>query len=690
LSNKVKLIVDKSDGTQDIAQIIKSVVKREGKRSVDHATITVSAKHDIEENDTVSYMQDEVDTTFLTGIWNFQGSCKDESGNNLNGTGNADYRYPNTGTNIRKFGANYALQFDAAGEEITISDNTELDFTKQFDINIAFTMESSNPSSHFNGSSNTTQMLFSKHDGTNGVEIGIKYLGAPNFRWVIYAKLDSTTFTGDASLPVDFGGIYHTTARFIRFYRDDDNKVKLLLDNVTDGTNCVQTVAVNSTRTTANLYFGTDRTQAMDFDGILHQVRIYTGGYLSEGDSHKLISVAPQPMTLKFIGKVEKIRDSFDNKILLCKGLTKFILNTKLSSVLIGGSTSSASTNEPATHQKNIFDEGQYITDVLQTILYHSDPNFTWLRAFSDGQRSDLDGKYTATGSFLTTLDMLSVMDSKHFFTLPTKILVYEKDDGIPTGKVASGTKNYTFEHNNFIITERGKNSVKVKNDFEFVGRLQLQYKEQTLNSGNAISNGTVITLDHIADNLILVNGSGTVLTDYKIDMDSKKITFTHGSNPDPSGVIAKYHYEKVTGATDDVLYYTTNKTSSITASGRNSKRFFIPQLTHRADFKSYGGKIKNILAETTNRYRVEVPYLLNSLRENHIITLSNPVMKFDGADTTDQLVKSIEWRFPEAVTIIDCGEHDLDMFEYGSSLGTDVSTLSETTTLTKNESNSS
>ena len=64
--------------------------------------------------------------------------------------------------------------------------------------------------------------------------------------------------------------------------------------------------------------------------------------------------------------------------------------------------------------------------------------------------------------------------------------------------------------------------------------------------------------------------------------------------------------------------------------------------------------------------------------------------MKFDGADTTDQLVKSIEWRFPEAVTIIDCGEHDLDMFEYGSSLGTDVSTLSETTTLTKNESNSS
>ena len=689
MSNRVKLIVDKTDGTQQIANIIKSVVKREGKRSVDHATITVSAKHDIEENDIVNYMQDEVDTTFLTGIWNFQGSCKDESGNSLNGTGNADYRYPNTGTNIRKFGANYALQFDAAGEEITISDNSVLDFTKQFDIIIAFTIENSNPSLHFNGSSNTTQMLFSKHDGTNGVEIGIKYLGAPSFRWAIYAKLDSTTFTGDASLHTDFGSINQNTPRFIRFYRDEDNKVRLLLDNAPDGTNCVQTVAVNSTRTTANLYFGTDRTQAMDFHGILHQVRVYTGGYLSEGDSQNLINVAPQPMTLKFIGKVEKIKDKFDHKDLSCKGLTKFILNTKLSSSLIANSLSSATTNEPATHEKNIFDEGQYITDILETLLYHADPNFTWLRAFSDAQRSDLDGKYTATGSFLTTLDMLSVMDSKHFFTLPTKILVYEKDDGIPTGKVASGTKNYTFEHNNFNIIERGKNSVKVKNDFEFVGRLQLQYREQTLNSGSAISSGTVITLDYVPDNLILVDGSGTVLTEYKVDLDAKKITFTHsGSNP--SGVIAKYHYEKITGATDDILYYTTSKTSSITASGRNSKRIFIPQLTHRQDFKSFGAKIKNLLAETTPRYRVEVPYLLNSLRENHIITLSNPVMKFDGADTTDQLVKSIEWRFPEAVTIIDCGEHDLDLFEYGSTLGTDVSTLSETTTLTKNESNSS
>lgn len=681
MSKKVKLIVDKANGTQQTANIVRSVVKREGKRSVDHATITVSAKHDIEENDVVSYMQDEVDTTFLTGIWNFQGSCKDESGNNLNGTGNADYRYPNVGTNTKKFAANYALQFDAAGEEITISDDSVLDFRKQFDIIIAFTMESSNPNSHFNGSSNTTQMLFSKHDGTNGIEIGIKYLGSPSFRWVVYAKLDSTTFTGDASLTTDFGTINQNTPRFIRFYRDGDNKVRLLLDNVPDGNNCVQTVAVNSTRNTSNLYFGTDRTQAMDFDGILHQVRVYTGGYLSEGESQKLINIAPQPMTLKFIGKVEKIKDKFDYKELRCKGLTKFILNTKLSSSLISNSISSATSNEPATHQKNIFDEGQYITDLLETILYHSDPDFTWLRAFSDSNRSDLDGKYTATGSFLTTLDMLSVMDSKHFFTLPTKILVYEKDDGIPT--------DYTFEHNNFKIIERGKNSVKVKNDFEFVGRLQLQYKEQTLNSGNAISNGTVITLDYVPDNLILVDGSNNILTEYKVDLDAKKITFTH-SGTDPSGVIAKYHYEKVTGATDDILYFTTSDTNSITTSGRNSKRIFIPQLTHRADFKSFGNKIKTLLSGTTSRYRVEVPYLLNALRENHVVTLSNPIMKFDGADTTDQLVKSIEWRFPEAVTIIDCGEHDLDLFEYGSSLGTDVSTLSETTTLTKNESNSS
>jgi hypothetical protein len=672
LSNRVKLIVDKVNGSQDFATIKQAVVKREGKRSVDHATITVSAKHDIEENDTVSYMQDEVDTTFLTGIWNFQGSCKDESGNNLNGTGNADYRYPNVGTNIRKFAANYALQFDAAGEEITISDNTLLDFTKQFDIIIAFTMESNNPNQHFNGSSNTTQMLFSKHDGTNGVEIGIKYLST-SARWVIYAKLDSTTFTGDASIHADIGTINQNTPRFIRFYRDENNKVRLSLDDVTDGTNCVQTVAVNSTRTTTNLYFGSDRTQAMDFDGIIHQIRIYTGGYLNVGDNQRLIYISPQPMTVKFVGKVTKVQDNFDTKKLSCRGTTKFILENQLSAITLDNTITSATTNEPATHTKNIFDEGQTASNIIKTILYHIDSNFIWNKAFTTASKV-LTGKYTATGGFLNSLELLSTLDTKTFFTLPTKVLVYEKHDGIPTP--------YTFDHNEFIITERGKNSVKLKNDFEIVGRLQTQYKEQSF--GN-VSSGTVSTLSFAPDRLTLVDNSGTIInTGYTIDLDGKEINWTSTH----SGVTAKYWYEKISGSTSDVLYYrVSSSNSTIASTGRNSKRLYIPQLTHRSDLVYYGDRLKTDLESTNNRYRLIIPYLLNNLRENHEITLNNSVMKFGSSTTVDTLVKSIEWRYPEGTTIIDCGEYDLGMFDMGANMATDITSLAETTTITKDSS---
>lgn len=684
MSNRVKLIVDKINGDQDFATIKQAIVKREGKRSVDHATITVSAKHNIEENDTVSYMQDEVDTTFLTGIWNFQGSCNDESGNNFNGTGNADYRYPNVGTNIRKFAPNYALQFDAAGEEISISDNTELDFTKQFDIIIAFTMESSNPNSHFNGSSNTTQILFSKHDGTNGVEIGIKYVSS---RWVIYAILDSTTFTGAGTLPFvsdnDHGVINQNNPKFIRFYRDEEFNVRLSLDDVLDGTNCVQTVAFNSTRATSTLFFGSDRTQLKDYDGIIHQIRIYNGSYLSEGDIQRLIHVAPQPMTVKFVGKVTKVQDNFDTKKLSCRGTTKFILENQLSAITLDNTITSATTNEPATHTKNIFDEGQTATNIIKTILYKINPNFIWNKAFTTASKV-LTGKYTATGGFLNTLELLSTLDTKTFFTLPTKVLVYEKHDGVPTGKLANvdGTKNYTFDHNEFIITERGKNSVKLKNDFEIVGRLQSQYREQGF--GN-VSSGTVSTLSFVPDRLTLVDNSGTIIdTGYTIDLDGKEINWTSTH----SGVTAKYWYEKISGSTSDILYYRVSSSSSnISTSGRNSKRLYIPQLTHRSDLVYYGDRLKTDLESTNNRYRLIIPYLLNSLRENHEITLNNTVMKFGSSTTVDTLVKSIEWRYPEGTTIIDCGEYDLGMFDMGANMATDITSLAETTTITKDSS---
>ena len=48
-----------------------------------------------------------------------------------------------------------------------------------------------------------------------------------------------------------------------------------------------QTITASASNT-STMFFGTDRTQAVDFDGYLHQIRVYCGGYLSDGDSQRV------------------------------------------------------------------------------------------------------------------------------------------------------------------------------------------------------------------------------------------------------------------------------------------------------------------------------------------------------------------------------------------------------------------
>ena len=189
----IQVIYKNIGGNTEFAEPRKISVKRNGERGIDTASIDVSNKTEIKQNAEIKFLSDVADLTYLTAIYNFQGSFKDESGiNSLNGSGSADFDIPHSALNDNKFKPNYAVKFDSAGEEVTVAHNSVLDFTKQFDVIIAFTMNSGNPSQHFNGTNNDTQILFSKHDGTNGIEIGIKYV---SYSWRIYAKLNGTTFT---------------------------------------------------------------------------------------------------------------------------------------------------------------------------------------------------------------------------------------------------------------------------------------------------------------------------------------------------------------------------------------------------------------------------------------------------------------------------------------------------------------
>ena len=65
------------------ANVTNATIRREGSRMVDNADISISGKNDIRVEDYLGYVQDNMDLEGIVGIWNFAGSVRDESGNDL-------------------------------------------------------------------------------------------------------------------------------------------------------------------------------------------------------------------------------------------------------------------------------------------------------------------------------------------------------------------------------------------------------------------------------------------------------------------------------------------------------------------------------------------------------------------------------------------------------------------------------
>ena len=89
--SKAKLLVEKknSSGVATVAsggrfpaKIITAHVKNDGDRAVDSAEFLIPMSSEVNEGDTVRYIQDDVETDSLIGLWNFNGSSRDESGYN--------------------------------------------------------------------------------------------------------------------------------------------------------------------------------------------------------------------------------------------------------------------------------------------------------------------------------------------------------------------------------------------------------------------------------------------------------------------------------------------------------------------------------------------------------------------------------------------------------------------------------
>lgn len=693
----VKLVIEKrnSSGTvtsREPVKIMKSIVRREGSRSVDTAEVTVSAKHDVTENDTIKYIQDVSDTDFLTAIYNFQANDLDEGGNDLDGDGtHTNWKRPqdlSTTGNQKKFAANYAVQFTGTSSDfITVSDNSLFDFSGQFDIFIWTTAY------HLGGSDGDKRIIFSKFDNGasgNGIEIGAKkYLGV----WCAYAIVrQNGTNTEWSCTGNDY--LFGTIPRLLRLKRNGNNEIYFTIHGSYDGVSNPKTVSGDLSNN-VDIRIGSNFDDSSPYYGLVHQLRIYNGGFLDDDNADIVMSASPQPMTMKFLGRVWKVDDDIKTKKLFAKGSGRVLLQTNINASLL----SSTHTGENATRSddNNVFDSGQNVGDVLQSIIKRADPDFKYFEGMSGGTAA-LNGEYIGEGSFVRNVELLTVYDRITFFTLPRKIFIVENDSGVSTAQNGGSTvnDNYYFVHGGsegYRITNTGYSDVKTTNDIELIGRSLKKNKVTGFGTVNA-SGGNVIktisntpiefeVVQHTADgNPFDYSQSYSILTqgtDYDINIDKLEITFKNSYNSGSDAVSIVFSYEDIANGN----YYRSSSASSITDIQRYSKRIYISQFNNRNDFSTFGTKFLNILDGQNQKITIMAPFLINSLRENHKINVTNSV-KFS-TDQKEQIVKQIEWRYPEGMTIIQCGEFQFDSFDLEKQSSSDISSAISSITETKN-----
>jgi len=652
---RVKTIAVNTSGEKRDVELYESIVTRDGDRAVDSAEFRFPVNAIVDISDTIYYIQDVTNLDSLTAIWNFQYSARDESGNFLDGndgTGGytADFINPKTApNNSGKFEDLYSIRFNNINEEVTVPHNTKFDFSGQFDIFIWYIADAV----HFGGNSNgKKQIIFSKFDsdaGGNGIEIGGYYYATGTFgpAWHIYARIRQNGTTTE--IQGTSNTYYFATGSksvMIRLSRDSNNDVKLFIEKIQDGG--TQNIS-GSLSNTKDIKIGTNSDGTEDYSGIIHQIRVYCGRTLSSDESDAVYNAIPQPLTMKFAGAVWKKEDGTDDKKVFCTGLGSFIMRTNVTKALLDNLAGD-----------NIF-SNMKPGEIIKSIVGQIDSN--WIVADTAPGTANIT-KFVAEGNLQTLIEFLVLFDQDVFWTSPRKVLIKE-----PNRK-----SRYAFTEHSYDITNTGDDDSMTVNDLEIMGQNFLYSQEESI---TATSSQTVFTLSdnpinlRVYDNGVFQDPQGA--SGYTVDFENKQVTFSTGRTAGNT-IRFEYDYEdmRTTGSNlDNTAYVVKTDTTSINKIGRYSRRLYAPYYRTRANLNTIATNYVTGDAghkDIDKRVKLVIPGLANYLREHWKISVSNSLtgisFPIGTAPNNGIKIKSIEWRFPEGTTTVQCGQHKFNDFE--------------------------
>ena len=487
--------------------------------------------------------------------------------------------------------------FNGTSSMITIPDKNEFDFTAKFDILIWAKWSS------------TTQqyMLTKRSSSSNGLSISVNATTAGDIK----VDIGGTAITSSAA------GYNNGSNHLIRIARDANNLVTLYVDNVSRGT---ATISYNTTNTEL-LRIGRDHTTGY-YAGEIGRIRIYKGYNITDQEHTNIFTKRNSRSTLKFGGYVTKIENKTTHNTLLAQSFGKMLAETEVRNQAYDDRTP------------------EYIVEDLITTNTNMEP------IMNGGATGLVLNKFTAAGKLIDIIKDFAALTNRMFYTTGNNQFVFEPVQFTET--------DITFTHgSNAAILETGYDDTELVNDLTVLGEntrySTIQYLSGDGGSSFDLNYGAVSTK-------VIISGQGEKLPeiDYTFDSVGKTITFTTAPPSGTNNIAVDYQYE-------EPLYLRGTRQTSIDQYGIRAKRLNLRWISNKNDGIRFVQSYLNRYKEITQKIKIHIGNMYNSIVENDIIRVVNAVSSIDGTF----VVKSIEWSYPEFTTVLNVGEYYFDYFEY-------------------------
>jgi hypothetical protein len=610
----VKLLKENTQGSAQVTSVVPldhAEISRDGLRAVDSGMFTCPSRIESNIGDEYKYIQDIADATHLRGAYLFQGSCLDESGYNndpVNQThatisGFTDYDgldYTlNTATN--KFKNFYGATATTNGKGAIIPNKFLKDgITNTFDFSGDFDIFCWVIADDSNGSSGT---IFSKtNSSTEGIRISLNKSGSQYYA----SAYIHTTNTGVTSKSFSTTGNDGGSASYVQ--ADEPCLIRLQRKGITfnlwlvNGSESIPFGSPNGTYTGTTSFPKSKGSFSVPTDATIgSQANGYSGNTVTS-------------VTNKFGGKLQSIR-------IYSNVLETFSSNQIFSSRPIPLIMKLAGTLyklESGIDQKKLYVKGfgKVIIDTLVS--------------------AELLTSGTATGEYYQYSGSRTLTN----FTNATPIEIV---------RAIFAKLNAALS-----LTPTFKLSVR---DLTTVSNVLNTYKAE----GNFLE--IVDQLMTIVDKSFYVSPRGKcIIEDQEIDLTGtlkfgKKYNISADGFDDTLTVNDLYVSTRA-GGNFNVIH--TDDSTSINLIGIYSKRILAPQITDATAATNFMNKFIAKHKDINSRYTIIAPALIDFVRENFKIKVTNTTKNLD----VDSTIKSITWTYPEGKTVIETGDFLLDAFD--------------------------